>query len=208
MRAPERLSLVHGALPASHDAPEPASGAAAAVSDPVVSPRASAIRPRRIVLLRSGRHLRVAMDSLDARFPGCRIGVVGTPGSQPALRQAGIADGDGFLYEAPRFQPAAFFVSRTAWAVRRWRYDQAAILWNDPDGRGQGNVDRTALAMSPRGYLAITPDGTIVERALWPQVRTEILRLLASLTVGAFLGVFLYGPAWVMKTVKRPEVHR
>jgi len=166
--------------------------------------RAGQVEPaRRILLLRSGRHLRVALDALAIRFPGCQIGVVGTPGSQAALQQVGIEDSDTFLYERTRFLPAAFFFSRTALAVRRWRYDQIAILWNDPDGQGQGNVDRTALTMNPGGYLAVTPDGTIVERALWPQLRTEALRVLASLAVGAVLGVFLYGPALAMKLVRQ-----
>jgi hypothetical protein len=153
--------------------------------------------PERIVLLRSGRHLRVAIDALACRYPGCRIAVVGTPGSEPALAQAGVPAGDCFIYRAPRLQPLAFFFSRTALAVRRWRYDRVAILWNDPEGTGQGNVDRTALAISPRGYLAITPDGTIVERSLTPQIRTECIRVAASCTVGAALGVFLYLPALV-----------
>jgi hypothetical protein len=150
---------------------------------------------KRIILLRSGRHLRVAMDALAARFPGCRIAVVGTPGSQPAIEQAGIAAGDAFVYTGSRFQPLAFFFSRTALAIRRWRYDEVAVLWNDPDGRGQGNVDRTALAMRLRGYLAVTPDGTVVERDLMPQVLTECLRAAASVAVAATLGALLYVPA-------------
>ena len=153
--------------------------------------------PRRILLLRSGRHLRVAMDALASRYPACRVGVVGTPGSDAALAQAAIAAGDCFIHPVPRLHPLTFFFSRTALAVRRWRYDRVAILWNDPDGTGQGNVDRTALAMSPRGYLAITPDGTIVERSLWPQVWTECLRAAASLAIAGVLGAFLYGPALV-----------
>jgi hypothetical protein len=153
------------------------------------------MRRERILLLRSGRHLRVAMNALAHRFPGCHIGVVGTPGSQAAIEQTGIAPGDLFVYERGRFQPLAFFFSRTAVAARRWRYDRVAILWNDPDGSGQGNVDRTACTMSPRGYMAITPDGTVVDRAVVPQLRTELLRVAASAGVAAVLGVFLYLPA-------------
>jgi hypothetical protein len=151
----------------------------------------------RIVLLRSGRHLGVAIDALSRRFPGCRIAVVGTPGAQPAIEQAGIAASDVFVFSRARFQPLAFLFSRTALAVRRWRYDQVAILWNDPDGQGQGNVDRTALTMSPRGYLAVTPDGTVVERALLPQLRTEAVRAMASVGVASALGLLLYVPALV-----------
>lgn len=161
------------------------------------------MRPERILLLRSGRHLRVAMEALARRFPGCQIGVVGTPGSQPAMEQAGIAPGNRFVYEGARFQPLAFTFSRTALAARHWRYDRVAILWNDPDGSGQGNVDRTACAMSPRGYMAITPDGTIVDRAVVPQVRTELLRVAASIGVAAVLGVFLYLPALLWGAVAK-----
>ena len=161
------------------------------------------MQPERILLLRSGRHLRVAMDALAARFPGCRIGVVGTPGSAPAIEQAGIAHDDVFTYERARFQPLAFFFSRTGWAVRRWRYDRFAILWNDPEGTGQGNVDRTACAMSPRGYLAITPDGSLVDRAVMPQAWTEARRVAASAGVAVILGVLLYLPALTLSLVKR-----
>ena len=52
------------------------------------------MRAERVLLIRSGRHLRVAMDALAARYPACRIGVVGTPGSEPAIAQAGIAPED------------------------------------------------------------------------------------------------------------------
>jgi len=160
--------------------------------------------PRRILLLRSGRHLRVAMEALAARSPGCRIAVVGTPGSEAALAAADVPPGDAFIYAAPRMQPFAFLCSRTALAVWRWRYDQVAILWNDPDGTGSGNVDRTACVMSPRGYLAVTPDGTIVERSPWPQLRREVVRVAASMAVGCALGVLLYLPALVRAAFTRP----
>ena len=159
--------------------------------------------PERILLLRSGRHLRVAMDALAMRFPGCHVGVVGTPGSLPAIEQAGIPAADAFVYRETRFQPLAFFFSRTAITVRCWRYDRVAILWNDPDGKGQGNVDRTACLMSPRGYAAITPDGTVIDRALMPQLRMELRRVFASVGVGAVLGMLLYLPALLCGAVAR-----
>jgi hypothetical protein len=143
------------------------------------------------------------MDALIARFPGCRIGVVGTPGSEAALATADVRPGDAFIYRAARIQPFAFLFSPTALAVWRWKYDHVAILLNDPDGTGSGNVDRTACALSPRGYLAITPDGTIVERSPWPQLRREVVRVAASTAVGAALGVLLYIPATVVSAFRR-----
>jgi hypothetical protein len=160
--------------------------------------------PERILLVRSGRHLRVAMDALAACSPGCHIGVLGTPGAEVAMEQAGVAAADRFIYtRRARFSPLAFLLSPTALAVRRWHYDRVAILWNDPAGSGQGNVDRTALVMSPRGYLAIAPDGGIVERSSWPQLRRELVRAAASMAVGGALAALLYLPALVLKPFAR-----
>ena len=44
-----------------------------------------------IVLLRSGRHVRVAVESLQRRFPGARVVVVAQPSAASALDLAGIA---------------------------------------------------------------------------------------------------------------------
>ena len=162
------------------------------------------MQPERILLLRSGRHLQVALEALRERFPGCHIGVVGTPGSRPAIEQAGIAPSDAFTYDGTRFQPLAFFFSRTAVAARRWRFSRVAILWNDPGGTGQGNVDRTACLLRPRGYLAITPDGGVVDRAAMPQVTTELRRVVASIGIAALLGLLLYLPALIAGVVRRP----
>jgi hypothetical protein len=160
--------------------------------------------PERILLVRSGRHLRVAIDALAVRSPGCHIGVLGTPGSDAAMAQAGIAAADRFIYtRRPRFSPLAFFFSTTAVAVRRWHYDRVAILWNDPTGAGQGNVDRTALLLRPCGYLAIAPDGSVVERSSWPQLRRELLRTATSIAVGAVLGALLYLPALLLRPFAR-----
>jgi hypothetical protein len=146
------------------------------------------------------------MDALTARFPGCRIAVVGTPGSEAAMATANVRPGDTFIHRAARMQPFAFLFSPTAVAVWRWRYDDVAILWNDPDGTGSGNVDRTACLMSRGGYLAITPDGTIVNRSLWPQLRREIVRVGASAAVGGALGLLLYFPAMVASAFRRVGV--
>lgn len=158
--------------------------------------------PERILLFRSGRHVQTAIAALRSRWPGCEIAVVGTAGSQLALAEAGVAERNTFIYtKRPRFSPLAFFFSTTAMAVRLWRFDRVAILWNDPDGAGQGNVDRTAFLLAPRGFIAITPDGGIVERSVTPQIRRETRRAVRSLGVALVLGA-LYLPAFVMGRVK------
>jgi hypothetical protein len=153
----------------------------------------------RILLLRSGRHLQVALAALDARFPGAQVAVVGTPGGERAILEAGIAEDRTFIYQGRRFTPVAFFASRAAAAARRWRFDQVAVLWNDPAGTGQGNVDRTALLLTRRGFLAVTPDGSIVECEGFRQARHETRRAAASLATGVILGA-LYVPAMVISS--------
>jgi hypothetical protein len=160
-------------------------------------------RRNRVLLLRSGRHLQVALSALQAQIPGCEVGVVGTPGSESAIAQAGVTASNTFIYsKRPRFTPAAFFFSATAIAARCWRFDRVAVLWNDPDGSGQGNVDRTALTLAPRGFLAITPDGRVVERTMWPQVRHELRRTMTSVGTAVMLGA-LYLPAMLIPAKRR-----
>ena len=100
--------------------------------------------------------------------------MVGTPGSEAAIAQAGVPSAHTFVYDAATtFQPAAFRFSRAARAAHRWGFDRVAVLWNDPSGSGQGNVDRTAFWLAPRGFVAVTPDGRMVDRSLWPHVRRQ-----------------------------------
>jgi hypothetical protein len=156
------------------------------------------MRPERIVLLRSGRHLQRALRALRDFAPECEVIVVGTPGSEQALQQAGIPPERTLIYsKQARFTPLAFAFSATGLALRGRRVDRVAVLWNDPAGTGQGNVDRTALALDPRGFLAITPDGRVIERRLWPQLRRELGRTVASLAALLALAA-LYIPAWLV----------
>jgi hypothetical protein len=153
-------------------------------------------RRKRIVLIRSGRHLAVALAALEAHAPGCEVAVVGTPGSEHVIEQAGIPRERIHVYaKRPRFTPLAFAFSTTSVAARLWRFDEVAVLWNDPDGKGQGNVDRTALTLSSgRAFLAVTPDGRVVERSMWPQIAHEVRRAVASVAAAMVLGA-LYLPA-------------
>lgn len=154
-------------------------------------------RPDRILVLRTGRHLGVAVAALGARWPGCEIAVVGTPGSEAAIAQAGVLPAHTFVYDAaPTFQPAAFRFSRAARAAQRWGFDRVAVLWNDPSGSGQGNVDRTAFWLAPRGFVAVTPDGRMVDRSLWPHVWRQTRRTVVSLAAAPVLGL-LFVPGWL-----------
>jgi hypothetical protein len=69
------------------------------------------------------------------------------------------------------------------------------VLWNDPDGSGQANVDHTALLVSPRGFTAITADGAMVDHRSGPIVRRELTRAVRSISVAAALGLFVFLPA-------------
>jgi hypothetical protein len=177
---------------------------------PDVSSESSAPPPgtkhERVLLIRSARHLRVAMDALERRYPGCAIGVIGTPGSEHAAAQAGVGPADYFYYPGSRIRPVALLASKAARSARSWGFTRVAILWQDPDGTGQGNVNRTALALSPFGFLAITPDGTIIERSTWRQARTECARAAASLVVGTALGALLYGPARIAFYIRKVAI--
>jgi hypothetical protein len=151
-----------------------------------------------VLLLRTGRHLPVALRAIERAWPGCEVAVVGTPGSEAAIEQAGVPVDRIFVYRtAATFQPFAFWRSGIARAARRRGYHRLAVLWNDPEGTGQGNVDRTALLQSPSGFIAITPDGRLIERRITFQAGHEIRRAAASCLAALVLGA-LFVPAWLL----------
>ncbi len=156
--------------------------------------------PERVLLFRSGRHLRTALDALEAASPGCQVTVVATPPAVPLLDQMGIAADRRLIYERTPFFGAWPFLTSPAGAwVRRRRFDRVCVLWNDPNGTGQANVDRTAMLVSPRGFTAITADGSLIVRRTVPLLAREASRAAASLGVAALLGACLFLPARLLR---------
>lgn len=160
--------------------------------------------PERILLFRSGRHLRTAMTALQAASPNCQITVVATPAGRSALDDADVPDDRRVIYDrTPLFQPLAFAASRAAARVLTQRYDRVCVLWNDPDGSGQANVDRTAMFVSPAGFTAITADGQLIERRTWPVVRREAARALRSVALVAGLALLVFVPAHLLRRCRK-----
>ena len=160
-------------------------------------------QPECVLLVRSGRHLGVALDALAAASPGCRVTVLATPGIERAAVQADDRVQRLLIYDSrPRFQPMALLRSGLVLSLWRQRFDRVAVLWPDRAGTGQSNVDRSALLVAPRGFDAITPDGTIVPRHTTSQVTRELLRAACSCGVLAVLGLLLYLPAALAAAVR------
>lgn len=157
-------------------------------------------RPERILLFRSGRHLRTALDALAVASPGCEITVVATPGAAAALDEARIPSERRLLYDrTPFFQPWPFITSATGYQAWRQRFDRVCVLWSDPDGAGHGNVDRTALLLAPSGFTAITADGRLMPHRTAPLLRREVTRAIRSLGLGALLGLTVFLPARLLR---------
>lgn len=145
-------------------------------------------RPERVLLFRSGRHLQVALDALQRRWPGCEVTVVATPAAVPALDAAGLGGEARLIYDAtPFFQPWPFLTSAAWRGAVGGGFDRVCVLWNDPDGAGQANVDYTALTVAPSGFTAITPDGTLVSRPTGANLTRAVSRAAASVAVGTVL---------------------
>jgi hypothetical protein len=153
-------------------------------------------QPERILLFRSGRHLGAAIEALRIDSPNCDITVVATPAAAPALEQQGVDAAHRILYDRTRFfQPWAFITSGAGVRAVTGRFDRVCVLWNDPDGAGQVNVDHTALAVSPFGFTAITADGSLIEHRTAGIVSREAKRAASSIGVAVALGLFLFLPA-------------
>lgn len=160
--------------------------------------------PERILLFRSGRHLQTAIAALRAASPACEITVVARTEAAAALDQAGIDSAHRLIYDrTPFFHPWPFITSPAGRRALGGRFDRVCVLWNGPDGAGQANVDYTALAVSPFGYSAITPDGTLLVRRTSVTLRREAARAALSLAVAVFLGVTLFVPARLMGVRRR-----
>lgn len=152
-------------------------------------------RPERVLLFRSGRHLQVALDALQRDSPGCAVTVVAMPAAAAALDAAGVSDEQRILYAAtPFFKPWPFLTSAAWRRAVAGGFDRVCVLWNDPEGAGQANVDYTALTVAPTGFTAVTPDGALVARPTGANLRRAASRAAASLAVGAVLAA-LWVPA-------------
>ena len=156
--------------------------------------------PERILLFRSGRHLARALRVLADVSPGCDVTVVTTPAGLPALDEAGVPPERRILYDrTPFFHPWPFLRSSAGARLLLQRFDRVCVLWTDPDGAEHANVDQTALAISPRGFTAITADGRFIERQTWSVVRRELSRACRSLGLAALLGIFVFLPARLLR---------
>jgi hypothetical protein len=161
-------------------------------------------RPERIVLLRSGRHLQVALSALRDAFPGSAVTVVATTGTRETVEAAGVAPEDCVMYEGrARFHPAGLCATGVAWTLWRRGYDRVAVLWVDPDGSDRSNVDRTALLLAPFGFTGITPDGRLYERRTVALLGRELRRAIVSVALSAGLALVGYGPAFVASAFRR-----
>jgi hypothetical protein len=155
--------------------------------------------PERILLFRSGRHLQVALDALRADSPSCEVTVVATPAAAAVLDQVGIDAARRITYDrTPFFRPVPFITSAAGACALAGRFDRVCVLWNDPEGAGQANVDYTALTVAPFGFTAITADGTLIPRRSGANLRRELARAAASVAVAAVLGLCLFLPARVL----------
>jgi hypothetical protein len=153
-------------------------------------------RPERILLFRSGRHLGTAIEALRIDSPNCDITIVATPAAVPVLEQQGIDASHRILYDRTKFfQPWPFITSAAGVRAITGRFDRVCVLWNDPDGAGQVNVDHTALAVSPFGFTSNTADGSLIEHRSGAIVSREAKRAASSIGVAAALGLLLFLPA-------------
>ncbi|MGE3276408.1 MAG: hypothetical protein AB7O67_14945 [Vicinamibacterales bacterium] len=153
-------------------------------------------RPERVLVIRSGRHLHVALEAVRRRMPGATIAVLATPGTEAGLEQLGVYRSRQFIYRAaPTFD--AWPLLRSGLAVRLWahRFDRVVALWLDPDGSDRANVDRAALLLSPGGFDAVTPDGSWHHRRGAALAFGELRRAARSMAIDAALTCLLFLPA-------------
>ena len=155
-----------------------------------------------ILLLRSARHLHTGLAALRARFPEAEIVVASQLGTEGVLDRLEVAPARRILGAWKRFTPLSFMSSpagRDAW---RRRFDHVAVLWLDPAGAGYDNVNRTALTISPGGFLAITPDGAIRSQRASRVLIAEAACAARSLAALILIAALLWAPARVLRLIR------
>jgi hypothetical protein len=158
-----------------------------------------------ILLIRSGRHLHSALSTLRASFPGARITVVSNHGSHDVLDRVGVDARDRVMGRWSHISISALLGDPVGRGLLRREAAYVAVLWPDPDGTGCGNVTRAALCLSPRGFLSITPDGTMRQQSggRW-LFREAVNGLLSIITLAAVFGVLTVpGRLWRSLRVAR-----
>jgi hypothetical protein len=160
-------------------------------------------RPKRVLLFRSGRHLQVALDAIDRRWPGALVTVVTSSSGLRLLDQAGVDQRRRIVYDrSSLFAARPFLMSGCFWRALAIRPDVVAVLWSAPDGHGHSNVDRTAMLIAPGGFVAITPDGSVLGRRWAPLLAREAVRCAASFAVDAAIALLLYVPARAARVLR------
>jgi hypothetical protein len=154
----------------------------------------------RVLVFRSGRHLHTALRRLDDLYPGAEVTVVTQPGTERLLDEIGAPPERRLFYRgAPRFTPSTFLRSGLAGRVWADRFDLVAVLWADPEGREFSNVNRTALVASPSGFVAVTPDGSLLPQRTASLILRELRRAVRSIATLAVIGLLALAPAAVLR---------
>jgi hypothetical protein len=103
---------------------------------------------------------------------------------------------------ATRFSAGAVLRDSIARRLLFRGFDEVAVLWLDPAATGYDNVNRAALLLSPRGILAITPDGVIHRQRCSAIALKEVSRAAQSVTAAIVLGALLVAPARFLRLFK------
>ena len=153
----------------------------------------------RILLLRTARHLDTALGALRNAYPAARISVCAGSASESVLDAAGVDRSDRVIGEWSHFSPSTLLRSPTGRKLLRGHRDVVAVMWMDRDGRGQDNVTRSALLLSPRGFIAILPDGSWRRHSGRRAMVRELARAVRSMAVAVAVLTLLLIPARVLR---------
>jgi hypothetical protein len=120
------------------------------------------------------------------------------------LDRLGIDGSQRIIYRTRKFlSPFTFFFSEAGRRLRQEGFVEVAVLWNDQEGLGQANVNRTALLLSPKGFLAVSPDGMIHRQRTLATLEHEARRTIYSMGALVLIFVSLRIPAALLRLFKR-----
>ncbi len=162
----------------------------------------SPTRTRRVVVLRTSRFLRTAVDAVRERWPGCDIRVVYQRGADADVRAAGVEPEPVLRIDAPRLTASAFLGTRAFRRVLAWHPDAVVLQWWNPRGDGHAAADRAALLLLAPRLVAVLDDGSVVPTTWAARARRPAVRFLrGTALIACVLAVAVAtAPAYVWST--------
>ncbi len=166
----------------------------------------------RVLVLRSSRHLEVALRATAARWPSAQLMVVCQPGHETEVvtldRGPRLA-----VFPYSRITPWTWMWSKAAWGALAWRPDEVVVQLPAATIRRSWLLGVVAIMAGRGAFWCVLPDGRMIQQpaAAWlGEMLTIAPQLLLNCTLISLVAVIAVcaWPSYVWARLRRPGTGR